>query len=378
MYKIMRFLSVLLIVVCLVSACNNPVQQFPQSTLEPTAKSFIEKVDDLILTDVKDGNFSGSVFFYQDDEILLNKGYGYSNRAKKILNSHDTRFRLDEISMSFASVAIWMLYEQGKLELQDSICQYIENCPKEWQDITIQELLDNVSNLPDFMAVPDIKQILTESNTLDDLVNQVEKLELSTFSTPTSTLGDSSYILFMSIIEKASGKDYETFLKENIFQPLGMKNSGVIHSKGENDQLAMQYSGSGETDLTNFQDALLMGENIFNMYSIVGLYSTTEDVYRFLDALTTQKILNGEKIKTLTGGKELIPWWTENKVYAPGSGWVDFRPWIYYTTIWIAQTERPGSSIIYDPETNTGLIVLTNQEKVPEYSIFVDWLTKGE
>ena len=99
----------------------------------------------------KAGVFSGSVLVAQNGQVILSKGYGFANREQKIPNTAQTRFRLASITKQFTAMAIMMLQEQGKLNVQDKICAYITDCPEAWKPITIHQLLTHTSGIPDTM-----------------------------------------------------------------------------------------------------------------------------------------------------------------------------------------------------------------------------------
>jgi CubicO group peptidase (beta-lactamase class C family) len=307
MCKLLRFLSILMILTLFTAACNQAIPSpFPtQVSSDPVVQARIDQFDQAIqkASDEVGYPFSGSIIIFQDDSILINKGYGFADRARKIPNDANTRFHLGYITMTYIATAIYMLYDQGKLDLQEQACEYIENCPESLTGTTVQDLLDSNYDL--------------------------------------------SYDQLKKIVETASGLDFEEFLKKNILRPLGLVNTGVIHGQGNADHLALQYKGPGETDLADLQDSA-------NIYGARGMYSTAEDTYTFLQALLQRKILNGEKVTALTEGKDLISWWTRNN--NRGSGWEN-NPGYFHLT-WQAEM---GSNIFFDPGSKIGVILLVNQ-----------------
>ena len=98
---------------------------------------------------VENDTFSGAILVARDGEILLSEGYGLANREWDISNRSDTKFRLGSITKQFTAMAILILQERGLLSVQDSICEYLEDCPEAWQEIRLHHLLTHTSGIPE-------------------------------------------------------------------------------------------------------------------------------------------------------------------------------------------------------------------------------------
>ena len=351
------FCFVLMGILIIFSACTN---QQPASIL-PTAGPFdettqlkVEELDEYFQDMADKGDFSGATIVFQDGVILLNKGYGYADREKQIQNSHQTRFRLNHATMPFTAMAVWMLYDQGKLHYEDPICGYIENCPETWKETTILDLLNRTSRIPDYTL---FLKPMDQPATMDELVKKIKELPLEPYINVTGWNGDSDFILLASIIEKASNQKYETYIQENILNPLGLTNTGLINGDGQDDKIAIQYRGTGDTNLSQAID-------MSNLHAAAGMYSTVEDAYLFLDAVINKKILNSENINVLTEGNDLLDYWTNNTNQV-GSGWYTFD---YYGKTYassLSDINYYGSFFAYRPATNSGFIILVNQDATP-------------
>jgi CubicO group peptidase (beta-lactamase class C family) len=355
--KCLKYLSIAILF--LASACGQAVRSVlpTPGPLDQVEQAQAQKLDQFFQGKADAGAFSGAAIVFQDGEILLDKGYGYSNREKQTLNDIDTRFRLDHATLPFTSLATWMLVEQGKLDPLDKVCAYIENCPETWQALTIQHLLDNTSGLPDYSKVSDFSKSQGEPVSLESLVNNIKNLMMDPFVSPTSWDGDSNYILIAAIIEKVTGQSYDECLKVNVLEPLNLKNTGLIQGQGEKDKIALQYFGPGEADLAEPLD-------MSNLYSAAGMYSTVEDAYLFLRAITNQDILKGVKVEALSEGKDLLAWWTENN-YATGSGWFSFE--FNGRTVYVNNmiSTMKGSILVFIPDLRAGFVILVNQDATP-------------
>ena len=114
----------------------------------------IEKaVDEFITPYVDARSFSGSVLIAQGENILISDGYGMANLEHDVPNAPQTKFRLGSITKQFTAMAILILQEQGQLNVQDPVCDYISDCPEAWQPVTIHHLLTHSSGIPN-LGIP--------------------------------------------------------------------------------------------------------------------------------------------------------------------------------------------------------------------------------
>src|SRR5512136_2911102 len=98
----------------------------PRLVVKPEAVSHL---DELLAQWTRDGAMSGSVLIAQDGVVFLNEGYGLADRAQGIPNTPGTRFHLCSMSKQFTAMAILILQSQGRLNVQDTICNHIAGCP---------------------------------------------------------------------------------------------------------------------------------------------------------------------------------------------------------------------------------------------------------
>src|SRR5579863_2549516 len=168
---------------------------------------------------------SGSVLVEQNG-MLFSKGYGLADVDAQIPNTPQTRFRIGSITKQFTAIAILMLQDRGKLHVQDHICRYIPACPSDWQPITIAQLLTHTSGIPDYTNFPDFVATWTQPTTPEALIARFKDAPLDFPPGSVFRYSSSGYVLLGYIIERVSGESYATFLRENIFVPLKMNNSG--------------------------------------------------------------------------------------------------------------------------------------------------------
>ena len=120
------------------------------AALDP--KVLAAELDALIKENHQAGLFDGSVLVAQNGQVIFSKGYGFADREKKIPNTPQTKFRIASVTKQFTAMAILLLQEQGKLNVEDNICNYITNCPEIFKPVKIRHLLSHSSGIPNTTA----------------------------------------------------------------------------------------------------------------------------------------------------------------------------------------------------------------------------------
>jgi CubicO group peptidase (beta-lactamase class C family) len=254
-------------------------------TAIPKAQSTIAIEIDAELSDlVQQQSFTGSVLIARDSEILLSKGYGLADREKNIPNTPETRFRLGSLTKQFTAMAVMILQAQGRLDVQDQVCNYIADCPADWQGITLHHLLTHTSGVRDFTSMSGYAVTQGTPSAPEETIARFKDQPLDFQPGARWRYSNSGYVLLGYVIEQASDQSYERFLQKNIFEPLEMRNTGYDHN---DNSLATGYA-----NIVN--EARYIDMSI--PYAAGGLYSTVEDLYRWDQALNTEQLLPQELI----------------------------------------------------------------------------------
>lgn len=227
--------------------------------------------------------FSGSILVALDDQILLSGGYRYANWELNVSNTSSTIFRLASLTKPFTALAIMLLQERDEIDVDDPICQYIADCPAAWQPITIHHLLTHTSGIPDYTAFPDALYEAALIRPVPELIDTFRDQPLDFLPGTRFNYSNSGYVLLGAVIEKVSGMSYENFMLNNIFQPLFMEDSGYDNTSRIIKNRASGYTIDGRT----LENSAFISPS--NLYSAGGLYSTTEDLHRWLQALLTKQ-----------------------------------------------------------------------------------------
>jgi CubicO group peptidase (beta-lactamase class C family) len=262
----------------------SPLTQIPQietaTSSFPSDQHIIFQADTYLSKLTKAKLFSGSVLIARNGKVLLSKGYGEADRKKQVANTAQTKFRIASLTKQFTAMAILILEAQCKLNVQDRICTYLSECPNSWQNITLHQLLTHTSGIPDFGGFPDYLTTQGLPSSPTQTVARFKDKPLDFQPGEKFNYSSSGYIVLGVIIERASGATYEAFLRDNIFVPLQMVNSGYDHNNGD---LAIGYRDQTSVP-ADFVDMSIP-------YAAGGLYSTVEDLYRWDRALYTDKLI---------------------------------------------------------------------------------------
>ena len=258
--------------------------------------------------------FRGSVLIGQEDEILFNKGYGYANYEEKIKNTPDTLFAIGSITKQFTAMAIMQLYEKGLLDLDDAISKYIPGVV-EGDNITIKHLLTHTSGLINYTDLLLEMEEVPEDTSIDFVLG-LFKDEPLIFEPGTQWVyNNSGYVLLGCVVEKVSELSFDEYLKENIFKPLEMNDTGTYYDKMEEDY-AVGYVGITELTPVEADEILLK-----IAYGAGNILSTVNDMYKWDRALQTEKLVKKETLDMIFDIQEKMP---ESEVYTfdgYGFGW---------------------------------------------------------
>jgi tetratricopeptide (TPR) repeat protein len=183
---------------------------------------------------------------------------------------------------------ILQLVEQGKIKLDGKVADYLPDYRKDTgARITIHHLLSHTSGLPNYTALPGFfANVSRNPFKVEDFVKQYASGDLEFEPGSKFNYSNSGYFLLGDIIEKVTGKPYEQVLKEKIFDPLGMKNSGYDHY---GTILSKRASGYVKTP-AGYENAAYLDMTI--PYAAGSIYSTVEDLFLWDQALYGEKILS--------------------------------------------------------------------------------------
>lgn len=238
---------------------------------------------------IKDNNPGAAILVAKDGKILYEKSYGYADIENKIPVNINTKFRIGSITKQFIAAAILILQEKSLINVNDPLSKYIPDFPR-GDEVKIHHLLTHMSGIHSYTNDPDFITTVTVEIKPEDLVDQIKKYNYEFNPGDKFAYNNSGYFLLGYIIEKVSGISYNEFLKKNLFDPAGMKNTGVhsSHLKLENEALGYSYQNDSVTKAINWDMSRAGGAG--------SLYSTVEDLFKWNEALYSGEILSKESV----------------------------------------------------------------------------------
>jgi len=245
------------------------------------------KIDEYLNAQVNIKGFSGSVLVAKKDNIIYKKGFGYANHEHKVNNAPETKFLLASVTKQFTSMAIMLLVNEGKIKLDGKISDYLPYYRKDiGEKITIHQLLIHTSGIPGYTELPGFfVDDCRDPYNAKDFILKFCSNDLEFQPDADQKYNNSAYCILGGIIEEISGLTYGEFIKKNIFDKLGMFNSGYESHKTIIENEAEGYSKEG--DKLVHADYL----DISVAYAAGGLYSTVEDMYLWDRSLYTDFLL---------------------------------------------------------------------------------------
>ena len=251
-------------------------------------------MDQVVQSFVANKQFMGSVLVARGDQVLFSKGYGSANLEWGIPDAPNTKFRLGSLTKQFTAASILLLEERGKLKVEDPIKKYLPDAPAAWDKMTIFHVLTHTAGIPNFTAFPDYAPLEPFATTPEKLVARFRDKPLDFEPGEKWNYSNSGYVLLGYLIEKISGESYESFVQKNIFNALGMKDSGY-----DSNAAVIARRASGYSPTPNG----LVNAGFVHMsvpYAAGALYSTTEDLLKWEQGLFGGKLLSAASLQKMT------------------------------------------------------------------------------
>jgi CubicO group peptidase (beta-lactamase class C family) len=226
--------------------------------------------------------FMGNVLVAKAGKVVFSKSYGMADLEWSVPNSPSTRFNIASMTKQFTAAAILLLEDRGKLETDDLVKKYLTDAPASWDKITIYHLLTHTSGISDDAAK-------YEPGTPDKLVFRDVPLNFQPGEQWAYT--DLGYMVLGYLLERISGQTYEEFVRQNIFNPLGMNDSGLMSFITIIPRRASGYwpGNNGIENAERFDPRI--------GFSAGSLYSTTEDLLRWEEGLFGGKLLTPASLR---------------------------------------------------------------------------------
>ena len=278
-----------------------------------------------------------AAFVRKDDRVILERGYGVRDLRTRAKIDAATNFRLASCTKQFTAMAIMLLVHDGKLTYGTRLTDIFPEFPAYGKSITIRNVLNHTSGLLDYESVMEQQ----DSNTTPAKLVQISDAEVltllekqTTTKFPPGTKWDysnSGYVLLGLVVQKLSGKPFGDFLRDRIFEPLGMR-STLAYVKGKNEvpNRAFGYSKTGDTwqETDQSPTSATLGDG--------GVYSSLTDLAKWDEALKNHTLLSEKEMQpalTPVVVPHGTPTGAEGEPAAYGFGWF-LNPYHNHTRMW--------------------------------------------
>jgi len=344
-------LLLLIIVSFSLIQCKSTKETYPENKLD----SYLEQQFDNLPVVKNEENKPGfSVIITKKDSIIYSANFGSSNLEDDSLITENTVFDIASLSKQFTGMAIAILEEQGKINMNDRIVKYLPDLPEVMQDITIYQLVHHSSGIRDWPLLFGLKGWQPEDRlAIDDIYELLQKQDGLNFNPGTAfSYSNSNYNLLSKIVVSVTGTPFNEWMHDNLFIPLDMNNTYLVKDNEQNNsELAMSYVFTGENYLTISNNLSAPGSssicsNAADMSKwLINFYSHSVGGNVFDKITQNGNLTNNE---TINYGYGLYLSEMQNmKAYVHDGAWAGYR-----------------SATAFIPEEAIGIIILSNNASI--------------
>jgi len=282
-----------LLIVALIFIFSQNQELFGQST----------KTDSLISYYAKEHQFNGTILVQKDGAKFYNNSFGIADRQFDVPVTNETIYKIASVTKTFTAVLILQLYEHQKIDLNQTIKTYLPNYKGEaGTKVTIHELLNHTSGMRNIDTIKSIESALKyglglyqKPFTSNQLLNDFCSDSLINIPGKKFDYNNGEYIILGKIIEAIYGRSYDEIVNEKILKPLGMKNSGMLYQQNIIKHLANSYFLRTDTK----QLICDLPIYIENWYAAGAMYSCTDDLMKFSNALYGLRLINKASLELM-------------------------------------------------------------------------------
>jgi D-alanyl-D-alanine carboxypeptidase len=213
------------------AAQTAPPPQAPP-TPAPFTESTARAIDAIALGELHSGSTPGLAIGVVEDGLLVySRGFGFADIAKHRRVSAATQFYAGSISKQFTAAAILLLVQDKKLSLSDKVTKYVPELTIA-KDVTIEQLLQQTSGLPDYTQAPEVNHDPTRPIKLEDLIKAVNRMKLVSAPGAQFQYNNINYMIAGLIAARASSEPLSVLLQSRIFEPLIMTSTFLAGDQG--------------------------------------------------------------------------------------------------------------------------------------------------
>ena len=315
--------------------------------------SIAHNLETLAETLIAQDNFNGAILYAKGEEIVYENYYGVKHPFQKERINENTAFNLASISKQFFGVALLILHEEGKVDLDAPLQQYFSDFPN--KKVSVRNLVTHTSGLKEYFDET-LKSYSSNHIVENEDVYQTMMLQEELFNFQPGEqfeYSNTNYIFLAILIEQLAGIPIEQFLEERIFQPLQLNNTFAYHLKRSNSPANRVYGLEKSGDQTYLND-------LTPLDGVIGdgnLYSTPRNLMKWVLALDKSSLLKPSTQAIAFQPQKL----NNDSLSYYGFGWrIDKETGHYvHTGGWVGFL----NIIRFDPKTKEILVILNSNGK---------------
>ena len=318
--------------------------------VEPIASDRNKRVDQLLSLYSNDA--PGAVIsVINNGEMVFSKAYGKANLTHNLDFKLSTPTNIGSVSKQFTAFAILLLEQKGFLSLDDDVRKHVSEFPDFGEKITIKNLLNHTNGLREVYNLMPIagwsgEDKLLRAEVLNILKNQKE---LQAKPGEEFNYNNSAFILLADIVERKTDATFPDWMKENVFEPLGMKDTYVRADPSQIIPFASQGYSQGDNGYVESGD-------LYAAYGAGGIYTTAADLSKWLHNFKDPQVGGKQLIEKLVTPGILKKGDTLTYALGIGVGKANGLKRYAHTGADIAHR----ASLEYYPEINSGIIMMSN------------------
>lgn len=268
------------------------------------AQTTIEKVRKYLLEEMKKQHIPGlQIVVMKDNKIILSDALGNANVEFSVPVTKSTIFSINSIAKVFTGTAIMQLVEEGKIDIDKPVSDYLDSLPANWRFVTLKQLLGHTSGLPD--VEDNLTGGLVGNKGEDTAWKIVQTMPLQFPKGEQFSYNATNYLLIGKIIEKYGKLPFEQFIQKYQLDIAGMKNTIYGNSydvvKNKAPTYSYYYLNNNTGEYVKSNELIQTYEKFAKMLRTdAGMFSTAEELAHWIVALKSKRLLNDENsLKTM-------------------------------------------------------------------------------
>lgn len=247
-----------------------PFYELTMATVRPKAESTAGRIDEIMAAFDNKQSPGAAVAVVKGDKVIFQKAYGMANLEHNIKLTPTTPQQVGSITKSFTNYCMFLLEKEGKLSLDDDIRKYIPELPDLGHRITLRQISQHSSGLRDYAILRGMARY--EIDTWEMFFKMLSRQHDLNFTPGEDCMySNTGCTLFAVIIARVSGLSYAEFVKQRIFNPLGMYSS---HIQTEQSQLTPGIADSYDRTAAGPKKLYTLGD----LYGGTGVISNARDM----------------------------------------------------------------------------------------------------